>query len=149
MGVDLNRNFGYHWGGPGASDDPCSDFFRGSGAFSEPESQAIKNFLLSGEANFQLYLSFHSWGQLLLYPWAYDKLDTRDWQDLKRVGDIANNALRRLNHGVSYQVGSSAKMTYRASGESVDWAKGVANIKYSYTVELPDTGKFRFELPAR
>ena len=148
-GVDLNRNFGYHWGGHGASEDPCSNTFRGSSAFSEPESQAIKNFLLSGEANFQLYLSFHSWGQLLLYPWAYDKLDTRDWQDLKRVGDIANNALRRLNHGVSYQVGSAAKMLYPASGGSDDWAKGGANIKYSYTVELPDTGKFGFLLPAR
>ena len=71
------------------------------------------------------------------------------------MGDIANNAMGRLNHGVSYQVGSSAKMTYRASGESVDWAKGVANIKYSYVVELPDASsvtegrRCTFELPAR
>lgn len=148
-GVDLNRNFGYHWGGYGASNDPCKETFRGPAAFSEPESQAIKNFLLSGEADFQLYLTFHSYGQYLLYPWGYDKLDTRDWRDLKHVGDVANNAIRRLNHGVSYQVGSAAKMLYPASGGSDDWAKGGANIKYSYTVELPDTGKFGFLLPAR
>ena len=76
-GVDLNRNFGYHWGGYGASNDPCKETFRGSGAFSEPESQAIKNFLLSGEANFQLYLTFHSYGQYLLYPWGYGMFKIR------------------------------------------------------------------------
>ena len=147
-GVDLNRNFGYHWGGYGASNDPCKETYRGPSSFSEPESRAIRNFLLSGEANFQLYLTFHSYGQYLLYPWGYDKLDTRDWQELKHVGDVANNAMRRLNHGVSYQVGSAAKMLYPASGGSDDWAKGGANIKYSYTVELPDTGRHGFLLPA-
>lgn len=32
-------------------------------------------------------------------------------------------------------------------GASDDWAKGVAKIKYSYTVELRDTGKYGFILP--
>ena len=36
MGVDLNRNYGYHWGGQGASRQPCAETFAGSGAFSEP-----------------------------------------------------------------------------------------------------------------
>ena len=114
-----------------------------------------------------MYLTFHSYGQYILYPWGYDKLDTRDWGDLKRVGDIAGKALKRLN-GVTYQIGSAAKMLYPASGEnqiknldiklifflsppggSDDWAKGGAGIKYSYTVELPDTGRHGFILPAR
>lgn len=34
------------------------------------------------------------------------------------------------------------------SGGSDDWAKGVAGIKYAYTVELPDTGNYGFVLPA-
>lgn len=34
-----------------------------------------------------------------------------------------------------------------ATGVSEDWAKGVANIKYSYTIELRDTGSFGFLLP--
>ena len=33
------RNFGYEWGGKGTSQDPCSDIYRGSSAFSEPETQ--------------------------------------------------------------------------------------------------------------
>ena len=82
-GVDLNRNFGYHWGGYGASNDPCKETFRGASAFSEPESRAIRNFLLSSSEDFQLYLTFHSYGQYLLYPWGYDKLDTPDWRELQ------------------------------------------------------------------
>ena len=34
-------------------------------------------------------------------------------------------------------------------GGSDDWAKGGANIKYSYTIELPDTGRHGFLLPAK
>jgi hypothetical protein len=33
----------------------------------------------------QLYLTFHSYGQYILYPWGYDALDTPDWEDLNRV----------------------------------------------------------------
>ena len=34
------------------------------------------------------------------------------------------------------------------TGGSDDWAKGGAGIKYSYTIELPDTGRYGFVLPA-
>ena len=64
----------------------------------------------------QLYLTFHSYGQYILYPWGYDKLDTRDYRDLKRVGDITGSALKKLN-GATYQIGSAAKMLYPASGK--------------------------------
>lgn len=107
-GVDPNRNFGYHWGGYGASDDACKETYRGSHAFSEPETLAMKNFLLTEKADFKLYLTFHSYGQYILYPWGYDKLDTRDWGDLKRVGDITGKALKALN-GVTYQIGQQLK----------------------------------------
>ena len=35
-----------------------------------------------------------------------------------------------------------------ATGASYDWAKGVAGIKYSYTLELRDRGDFGFLLPS-
>ncbi len=35
-----------------------------------------------------------------------------------------------------------------ASGGSDDWVKGVAGIKFAYTLELPDRGDFGFLLPA-
>ena len=46
-----------------------------------------------------------------------------------------------------YEVGPAAMVNYEAAGASDDWAKGEAGIKYSYTVELPDTGRHHFLLP--
>lgn len=44
-GTDLNRNFGYKWGGQGASRQPCRETYAGSGPFSEPETAAIQKFI--------------------------------------------------------------------------------------------------------
>lgn len=41
------------------------------------------------------------------------------------------------------------QLLYPASGNSADWALGEAGIRYSYTLELPDTGQYGFILPAR
>ena len=38
-------------------------------------------------------------------------------------------------------------LTDAATGGSYDWAKGVAGIKYSYTIELRDRGNYGFMLP--
>lgn len=47
-----------------------------------------------------------------------------------------------------YQVGNSAQLLYPAAGGSDDWAKSIG-IKYSYTIELRDTGRHGFVLPAQ
>jgi carboxypeptidase A4 len=44
-GTDLNRNFGYKWGGAGSSKDRCQEIYAGSAPFSEPETQAIQRFV--------------------------------------------------------------------------------------------------------
>jgi len=147
FGVDPNRNFGYRWGGHGASKNQCKETYMGAGPFSEPETRAIKDFVTSGK-NFRLYLTFHSYGQYILYPWGYDDINAVDKADLHRVGTRAANVLKS-RYGSSYEVGSAAQLLYPASGGSDDWAKGSAGIKYSFTVELPDTGKHGFLLPAR
>lgn len=54
----------------------------------------------------------------------------------------------RKQGGLKYQVGPSGTLLYPASGASDDWAKGKLNIKYSYTVEMRDSGRYGFILPA-
>lgn len=49
---------------------------------------------------------------------------------------------------MDYTVGPSGETLYPAAGGSDDWARAVMNIKYAYTVELRDTGRFGFNLPA-
>lgn len=43
-------------------------------------------------------------------------------------------------------MGSSSGLLYPASGGSDDWAKS-QGIKYTYTIELSDTGRYGFVLP--
>jgi len=150
IGVDPNRNWGHEWGGKGASNNPCTETYRGSRPFSEPETKAIANFILGKMQTQQIkmYLTIHSYGQYFLYPWGYEKLDTHDRHELHNMGRIGAQAIQRVNPRRKYKVGSAAKMLYPASGGSDDWAKGGAGIKYSYTVELPDTGAYGFLLPS-
>lgn len=147
QGVDLNRNYGYKWGGQGASRQPCAETFAGSGPFSEPETKAVENFLTKSAANFKGSLSFHSYGQYILYPWGYDRKVPPDHADLERVGQEGAAAIKAVN-GNEYTVGPAGNTLYPASGGSDDWAKGTMKFKYSYTVELRDTGKHGFILPA-
>ncbi|XP_075980070.1 carboxypeptidase B-like [Anticarsia gemmatalis] len=146
VGTDLNRNFGYHWGGKGASNSPCRDIYRGAAAFSEPESKAIADFVGSIATKFSAYLTYHSYGQYLLYPWGYDNVVPPDYKELQAVGEQIAGAIKKTG-GSSYSVGSSSGLLYPASGGSDDWAKS-QGIKYSYTIELSDTGRYGFVLPA-
>ncbi|KAJ0174563.1 hypothetical protein K1T71_009671 [Dendrolimus kikuchii] len=144
-GTDLNRNFGYRWGGKGASNSPCSEIYRGSKAFSEPESQAVSDFIKNSAANFSAYITYHSYGQYLLYPWGYDNALPPDHKDLESLGRKMAEAIISTG-GTNYQVGSSSGLLYPAAGGSDDWAKS-QGIKYTYTIELRDTGRHGFVLP--
>jgi Ca2+-binding RTX toxin-like protein len=43
-GVDLNRNYGYYWGGPGSSANATAQNHRGTAPFSEPETEAVHRY---------------------------------------------------------------------------------------------------------
>ncbi|XP_050682282.1 carboxypeptidase B-like [Leptidea sinapis] len=145
IGTDLNRNFGYRWGGRGSSSNPCSDIYRGSRMFSEPESKAVADFIKTTSANFTAYITYHSYGQYLLYPWGYENAVPPDYIDLDEVGKSMAEAIRSAG-GSQYTVGASSKVLYPAAGGSDDWAKS-QGIKYSFTIELSDTGHYGFILP--
>ncbi|XP_059083604.1 carboxypeptidase B-like isoform X2 [Tigriopus californicus] len=148
IGTDLNRNWGYKYGGKGASPNPCDETYRGPSAFSARETRAASYFILQRAHNMKMFLTFHSYGQYILYPWGYTANDEpSNWRDLHRIGQIGAQAMFKKN-GHSYSVGSAAKLLYPAAGGSDDWAKGGAGIEYSYTIELPDAGRYGFLLPA-
>ncbi|RUS79453.1 hypothetical protein EGW08_012794 [Elysia chlorotica] len=138
-GVDLNRNFGYEWNDNpsyGGSSDPCSPSFSGPFSFSEPESQNLRRLLLSNKDDIKGYLSFHSYGQYMLYPWGYRQdVEIEDEHDLFHVAKVFRDVMLKNNY--DYHVGGSAKSLYPAAGGSSDYVKGVIGVKYSYTLELP------------
>ncbi|KTG41820.1 hypothetical protein cypCar_00015128 [Cyprinus carpio] len=103
-GVDLNRNWDAEFGGPGASDDPCAEDYRGPSAQSEIEVKNIVKFIMS-HGNFKSFMTLHSYMQLLMYPYGYIGIDAPDWPELH---DVATKASKALNswHGTVYKVGS-------------------------------------------
>lgn len=145
-GVDGNRNFGYHWMEAGASSYECSETYAGPEPFSEPETTALKNFILKYQDQLKLYLTFHSYGQYILYPWGYTSDLPEDVDELDSLGRKVNDAIRAVD-GTRYTVGSSTNVLYAAAGGSDDWAKGVAGVQLSYTIELPGGGMGGFDLP--
>jgi len=65
-GVDLNRNYGGFWGGPGASPAPFDPTYRGSGPFSEPETQNIRELISNRQVT--MLISNHTFSNLWLRP---------------------------------------------------------------------------------
>lgn len=70
-GVDMNRNWAYHWHDSGVSDIPCADTFPGSEAFSEIESRNMRDYFNNFYAKPDLTVCLHSAAELWLYPYGY------------------------------------------------------------------------------
>lgn len=51
-------------------------------------------------------------------------------------------------YGTTYQYGPVCTTIYQATGSSVDYVNDVTKSKYTFTIELRDTGSYGFVLPA-
>jgi len=138
-GTDGNRNFDFHWGEVGASAMSCADTFRGQTAFSEPETQVLRNLMRSLSGRAKMYLTLHSYGNYLLYPWGYTSALPNNWRDIDDIAQAGASAIRSAT-GTRYTVGSSTNVLYAAAGGSDDYALAMANIPISITMELPAGG---------
>jgi hypothetical protein len=146
LGADPNRNYDARHGSTGSSSHPCSQTYGGTTPFTEPETRHQSNFVYSHRDTLKMYISFHSYSQMILLPFSHSKQFAPDHKDLESVGQAGVKAIERT-HGTQYRVGASAAILYTASGTASDWAYEKAGIKYSYTIELRDTGTYGFLLP--
>jgi hypothetical protein len=130
-GVDPNRNYPEHWGydNEGSSPDPGDETYRGPGAGSEPETQALAGLIDRIRPKFQSNL--HSFGEWLLYPqgWQVGTLDADYPLYVALGGTDANPAIPGFNPG------QSADTLYVTNGETTDYAETSAGT-VAYTPEL-------------
>ena len=82
IGVDANRNYGWHFNDGGATDDSCSDLYHGPDAWSEVENANIRDFIMAKKDNFMFFNSLHSYSQFILIPWGYTKEPTPNYDDM-------------------------------------------------------------------
>ena len=135
FGVDINRNYGYKWGidNAGSSPNPASEVYRGMAAFSEPETRAVRDLFLSKD--FQAMISFHSFSQVILYPWGYTKLPSDKDAQMKEIAAEMSAKIQAVN-GRLYDYGQSGTSLYLTNGDVTDWTFAMTGIP-SYTIELP------------
>ena len=129
-GVDLNRNYGYGWGADdtGSSPNPCSATYRGESEFSEPETQAVRDFIV--EHQFNNVLHYHSYSNIYIHPWGDGSLP--DDPDLTTLTEIGHE-MSRYN---GYPVGTGlSTIGYTVNGDAVDWTYGDQDI-ISYVPEV-------------
>ena len=134
FGVDLNRNWGYQWGlSSGSSSSTADDTYRGTSPFSEPSNQVIRNFV-AGLDNFKTFVSYHSYSELYLRPWAYTTADPPGETTLESIAQ-RNIARIAAVHGHTY----AETISYLASGETTDFMWEEHRVA-AFTPELRPTG---------
>lgn len=138
-GVDLNRNF------PPARPDQVarasplagsswrrSPWFRGPQALSEPESRAVAE--TARDVQPSLALGFHSFGQLLLHPWACDRAVHPRHAEYRALG----GAFLRGRPDATFKVRQAASW-YRIAGNLDDWLDATfGTLAFTVEVSRPD-----------
>ena len=117
-GVDLNRNFGYAWGydDEGSSPYGWSNTYRGTAPFSEPATQVYRDFI--NDRDVAACLTYHSYSNLVIYPWDYVNEHTPDHATFNRVSHLMAEENNYLC-GTAYDA-----VGYLTNGGTEDWLYG-------------------------
>ncbi len=141
-GADLNRNFQFQWGCcGGASSDECHTQYRGPSAASEPETQAIQNYVSSIYPDLRdadltaaapitttgIFLDLHSYSELLLWPWGFTTTITTNGLAMQTLG-------RKLAYFNGYRPEQAINL-YPTDGTTDDFAYGELGLP-AFTYEL-------------
>jgi len=147
-GVDLNRNWNDHWGGIGSSNNPRDETYRGTGPFSEPESKGVSTYWQKVTESSKIIsaIDYHSYSQLVLRPYGWTSNNPPNVAFLRTLGDDLVRQLRILYNTVYVNQGSYE--LYYTTGGASDWFESEGKAPLSYTIELRDTGRYGFLLPA-
>jgi carboxypeptidase T len=137
FGVDLNRNYPWRWGEGHCSGTEGSDLYRGPAALSEKETQAIKALFDNAKPQFDALVTYHSYGQKILYPWASETYTGGNplIDSLIIVANQMVDVSRKM--GVAYKAMPASELYGEIiGGELCDWAMRQYGIS-AIGVELP------------
>ncbi|XP_043285790.1 carboxypeptidase B-like [Venturia canescens] len=138
-------------GSVGASENPCHDSYAGSKPYSEPESLALSDFMITHNETiagyFSLRASAKAGEQFILYPWGWT-LDSIDEENYLR--ELAIKAVTKI-YSVRekyYKVGSIATVLNPEAGGSVDFAGATSTFPLlTYAIYLPAEGSYGYNPP--
>lgn len=134
-GVDINRNYGFNWGydDQGSSPDGNIDSYRGSAPFSEPATQAMRDFVLS--RHFVMALNNHTYSNLIVYPWGYEPDHFTPDSMVFRTYSAEMSAENHFLCGTPSQT-----VGYTGNGDANDWMYGEQTTKEKIISFTPEIG---------
>jgi len=134
FGVDPNRNYPFAWGACGGSSGVTSDdIYRGPFAGSEPETSALRT--LGVEQRPVLAISYHTYSELVIYPYGCDGSIPPDKEVSEDIGQRLARKLTRDSGSGFYTPGYGWAILYAVDGEMNDWF--YANLgTLGYTIEM-------------
>lgn len=118
-GVDLNRNYPFHWGAHGergSKSDPMSSYYRGETAASEPEVQSMMNLALS--QHFVAALSFQTPGSSILVPYTSSRTKNPQPYVAWDIAEQISEGVGTLHNDTTYRV---RNRRFYAEGTFQDW----------------------------
>lgn len=134
FGVDLNRNYGFHWGYDDIGSSPLGsdETYRGTAAFSEAEPQAVRNFCQNHQ--FKLIQDYHTYSNVVLYPWGY--ID-----EVNPDSTLYNTYSGYMTSENAFAYGTANQcIGYNANGGSFDWYYGDQVTKNKIIAWGPEVG---------
>ncbi len=152
IGVDPNRNYagssnGDPWGSWGSVDSgsisnhPSSEVYCGPWPFSEYETQAARDIFVNNDIC--AAISWHTHGELVLWPWGYSSDYAPDSTYLSQVGQQIASRITRQSGSGTYTPKQAAGL-YPTTGDTIDWAYGYSHYVlgrpiFAYTIEACST----------
>jgi carboxypeptidase T len=132
-GTDQNRNYSYNWGCCGGSDDnQYGETYRGPNPFSTPEDAHLADFIIA-HPNIHTGISYHTYGNLILYPYGYTYTDEPpDMDHIDHQTFVAMGAEMQRTAGYHSQQSSDLYIT---DGDFNDWMYGAMH-RYPITIEM-------------
>lgn len=144
-GVDLNRNWDMDFGGPHTTSvSKCSEIYTGPFAFSEPETQSLRNLVLE-TPGIAVHVDVHSFSQLVLGPWSHSYETPPNLSIVEAVGNgIAEDLSNRHGHVYRLSLNSKVPLLYLASGVMSDWmfSKGILSFGFELRPSEDDVNTF-------
>ncbi|KAI1773612.1 hypothetical protein F4818DRAFT_442919 [Hypoxylon cercidicola] len=167
IGTDVNRNWPYQWQGQGSSTSPGSVTVVWPLVTPPriPESEVIPLCLmmnlikladlfialgdrLAAGRGIKLYIDWHSYGQLILTPYGYSCTAAASNQAKQSTLSRGTASAIARPYGTRFTAGPTCATLYVANGGSNDYVTDVNNAELGWAIELRDTGRNGFTLPA-
>jgi hypothetical protein len=120
--VDLNRNWGWMWGGESG---------QGASVLSEPENRAVLGHILRHP--FVMFISYHAGTEFISYPWSYQSHDSIPEKPLIHF------LSQRYAVPNGYEVGQGAIGMYEINGSTKDFDYGQGMMGWSIEVHYSKT----------